>query len=73
MTQTNIIGRAYGNSVEPGGMDLTETIEDIQCPCCGDQAKERTWQVAEGALNTYTEKYCKHCAWHEPDPFDPRY
>jgi endogenous inhibitor of DNA gyrase (YacG/DUF329 family) len=63
---------AFGNSIEPGGMELDDDRFDCTCPECGKQAKERLWDTAEGgSVNSYYSISCPHCGYHDTDWDEP--
>jgi DNA-directed RNA polymerase subunit RPC12/RpoP len=60
--------RVYGGCVEPGGFDLDDDLETIECPKCGGAAFERYWEACEaGSINQYHTIRCTECGHEEGD------
>ncbi|HFN7318102.1 TPA: hypothetical protein ACHGRL_004248 [Escherichia coli] len=60
----------FGNTVEPGGMELDDDTYMDKCPVCGELAKHRFYERGEGSVNTYQSITCSHCGYHEDDGED---
>ncbi len=57
--------RVYGGCIEPGGMELADETDAVDCPDCGKLALYRYWeQVDGGSLNSYHTIDCDQCGHH---------
>lgn len=65
--------RVYGGCIEPGGIELDDTVEMEACPECGRLAHYRYWEACEdGSINTYSSVCCGHCGYFKgDDPDEP--
>ena len=60
--------RVFGPGVEPGGMDLDDNHDEVQCPACKGKAIARYWEACEGgAINAYNNIHCTVCGHFEGD------
>lgn len=60
--------RVFGPGVEPGGMDLDDNHDEVQCPACKGKAIARYWEACEGgAINAYNNIHCTVCGQFEGD------
>ena len=60
--------RVLGLGVEPGGMDLDDNHDEVQCPACKGKAIARYWEACEGgAINAYNNIHCTVCGHFEGD------
>ena len=60
--------RVFGPGVEPGGTDLDDNHDEVQCPACKGKAIARYWEACEGgAINAYNNIYCTVCGHFEGD------
>ena len=60
--------RVFGSGVEPGGMDLDDNHDEVQCPACKGKAIARYWEACEGgAINAYNNIHCTVCGHFEGD------
>lgn len=60
--------RVFGPGVEPGGMDLDDNHNEVQCPACKGKAIARYWEACEGgAINAYNNIHCTVCGHFEGD------
>ena len=60
--------RVFGPGVEPGGMDLDENHDEVQCAACKGKAIARYWESCEdGAINAYNNINCTVCGHFEGD------
>ena len=60
--------RVLGLGVEPGGMDLDDNHDEVQCPACKGKAIACYWETCEGgAINAYNNIHCTVCGHFEGD------
>ena len=60
--------RVFGPAVEPGGTDLDDNHDEVQCPACKGKAIARYWEACEGgAINAYNNIHCTVCGHFEGD------
>lgn len=60
--------RVFGPGVEPGGMDLDDNHDEVQCQACKGKAIARYWEACEGgAINAYNNIHCTVCGHFEGD------
>ncbi|MER9048226.1 hypothetical protein NKH89_13385 [Mesorhizobium sp. M0923] len=60
--------RVYGGCIEPGGIDLDDDVEVIECPHCGGDAFERYWETCEaGSIDRNHTIICTACDHAEGD------
>lgn len=54
--------RVYGGCIEPGGIDLDNDVEVIECPHCDGDAFGRYWETCEaGSINLNHTIICTAC------------
>ncbi|RBG50930.1 hypothetical protein BRM42_22080 [Xanthomonas oryzae pv. oryzae] len=65
----------YGGCIEPGGMKLDNEVYSTECPQCGQEASQHSWQRCEGSINHYWSVQCNYCGYRDgndddeyPDP-----
>jgi len=58
----------FGSCIEPGGMELDNDRDEVECPMCHGKAVARTWEACEGgSLNIYSNLHCTKCNHFEGD------
>ena len=58
----------FGSCIEPGGMELDNDRDEVECPVCNGKAISRTWEACEGgSLNVYSNLHCTECNHFEGD------
>jgi hypothetical protein len=63
---------AFGNQIEPGGMELEDWVEEYQCPACAAVAQCRVRERVEGeAINPYETITCARCGYESGDDGTP--
>ena len=59
----------YGNSIEPGGMELDDTTSYDQCPSCKEpRCRFRYFEYAScGSINRHHSITCEDCDYRDVD------
>ena len=56
----------YGNTVEPGGMELDDQIYECSCPACGSKsAQNHRYETCDGSINIHEKIDCSECGYHD--------
>lgn len=62
--------RVYGNTIEPGGLELDNDSYIAPCKECGKQATYRHWETLDGGcINPHWRWDCNHCGAKDQSMF----
>ncbi|MEI9747361.1 MULTISPECIES: hypothetical protein [Morganellaceae] len=54
----------YGNTIEPGGMQLNDDEYEDVCTECGATCSHRHYETCDGSINQRFSINCDHCGFH---------